>query len=78
MNNKPINPQIQSHTNDVWYNANNEGLTMREYFAGLAMQAIRSNPNNSNNTPDYIAKQSVKIADALMIELQNPIKNNAD
>ncbi|KAB1228484.1 hypothetical protein [Chryseobacterium viscerum] len=44
-------------------------LTLREHFSGLAMKAIRSNPNNSNNTPDFIAEQSVKLADALITEL---------
>jgi hypothetical protein len=75
---KPINPQIQSYTNDVWYDPDHQGLTIREHFAGLAMQGIRSNPNNSNNTPEFIAEQSVKIADALIIELQKPFKINAE
>jgi hypothetical protein len=46
-----------------------DNLTLREHLAGLAMQAIRSNPNNSNNTPEFIAEQSIKIADALINEL---------
>lgn len=75
---KPINPQIISNTNwdnvlsEVWTDEENQGLNIREHFAGLAMQAIRSNPNNSTNTPDYIAQQAVKIADALIIELKKP------
>lgn len=50
-----------------------ESLTLRERFAGLAMQAIRSNPYNSTNTPDFVAEQAVKLADALIIELQKTI-----
>ncbi len=72
---KPINPQIQSHTNDVWYNPDNEGLTIREYYAGLALQGFKSNTNLSHA---FIAEQCVKLADALIIELQKPFKNNAE
>lgn len=53
-----------------------DSLTLREHFAGLAMQAIRSNPNNSTNTPDFIAEQAVNIADALINKLINTIKND--
>ena len=54
------------------------GLTKREYFAGLAMQGILSNPdwaksmNISNDWDDYkerVAKGSVEIADELLKHL---------
>ena len=42
------------------------GLTKREYFAALAMQALVSNPNFSNYTPYDIAVYAVIRADALI------------
>jgi hypothetical protein len=45
-----------------------EGLTKREYFAGLALQAIITNGKyNQLETSVW----SVKIADALLKELEN-------
>lgn len=42
------------------------GLTKREYFAGLAMQGI-----SAFNLPyEMTAEQSVKLADALLAELE--------
>ncbi|ROI05488.1 hypothetical protein EGI16_03625 [Chryseobacterium sp. G0240] len=66
---KPINPQIQTLTNDVWFNPDNQGLTIREYYAGLAMQGMKSNPNLSGLSVEFIAEQAVKVADALIKEL---------
>jgi methyl coenzyme M reductase beta subunit len=56
-----------------------EGLTKREYFAGLAMQGILANEivrdilsgNNGMQVPDLIAKYSVQYADALLNQLEN-------
>ena len=48
------------------------GLTKREYFAGLAMQGLLSNPDFSIPAKDsrvYIAEKSVKLADVLLKEL---------
>lgn len=75
---KPINPQIQSLTNDVWYNPDNQGLNIREYYAGLALQGFKSNPNLNNDSPAFIAEQCVKLADALIIELQKPFKQDVN
>jgi hypothetical protein len=46
------------------------GLTKREYFAGLAMQAIASKENYDIDY-DFIrtARKSIKLADALLKEL---------
>ena len=46
------------------------GLTKREYFAGLAMQAIVSKENYDIDY-DFIrtARKSIKLADALLKEL---------
>jgi hypothetical protein len=47
------------------------GLTKREYFAGLAMQAIASKKNYDIDY-DFIrtAKMSIKLSDALLKELE--------
>jgi hypothetical protein len=46
----------------------NKGLTKREYFAGLAMQGLAA----SDSTYENIAHDSVKMADALLKELDKP------
>ncbi|MEX0595787.1 MAG: hypothetical protein WD512_04735 [Candidatus Paceibacterota bacterium] len=46
------------------------GLTKREYFAGLAMQAVISNPVVPNYTPEDSAKEALEYADALLKELE--------
>ena len=51
----------------------NKGLTKREYFAGLAMQGMAS----SDLTYEDIAHDAVKMADALLKELDKP-KNEAE
>lgn len=58
-------------------------LTKREYFAGLAMQGIKSSPelsricsdaavHNGAKQQEYIAKMAVIDADALLAELAKP------
>ena len=44
------------------------GLTIREHFAGLAMQGLLSDPNR-NGTNAQFAYSAVKMADALISEL---------
>lgn len=51
----------------------NKGLTKREYFAGLAMQGMAS----SDLTYEDIAHDAVKMADALLKELDKS-KNEAE
>lgn len=43
-----------------------DGMTLREYYAGLAMQGLCANPGFINIPP---ATQAVEIADALIAEL---------
>ena len=43
-----------------------KGLTKREHFAGLAMQAFVTNPDPQIKSYDEIASESVEIADALL------------
>ena len=44
------------------------GITIREYFVGLAMQGLLSNPMDNDNCDD-IANYAVRCADALLEEL---------
>ena len=54
------------------------GLTKREYFIGLVMQGLLSNPslsesfcgNNFLPVPEMIAKESISIADELLKQLE--------
>jgi hypothetical protein len=52
------------------------GLTKREYFAGLAMQAIASKENYDIDY-DFIrtARKSIKLADELLKELEKKENN---
>jgi hypothetical protein len=52
------------------------GLTKREYFAGLAMQAMVSKENYDIDY-DFIrtARKSIKLADALLKELEKKENN---
>lgn len=47
-----------------------EGLTVRDYFAAKAMQAMISNPsiidNDSDGAVNYAASASYKFADAML------------
>lgn len=45
------------------------GLTMREYFAGLAMQGILASDNQATITQKICVKLAVEHADALINEL---------
>ncbi len=67
---RPINPIVMENTLP--------GLTKREYFAGLAMQALISNSVivtkiDTNNGEDLqlLSMASISIADELLNQLQN-------
>ncbi len=46
------------------------GLTKREYFAGLAMQGMMANRDLTSKLCSEVAKWSVEMADALLVELE--------
>jgi len=63
MNNPPAFP--------VPFEWNNEliqyvGMTLRDYFAAKAMQAILTSPSWMENKPSTLAKMSYEIADAML------------
>ena len=86
MNNadKPIHVKngenmIHSFNSTDYSQGNFEGLTKREYFAGLAMQGLISNPNIKRPTPSYIddgkeysdfSKVAIEYADELLKQLE--------
>jgi hypothetical protein len=45
------------------------GLTKREHFAGMAMQAVISSPQSDLRDSDVIAKIALRMAGALLKEL---------
>lgn len=46
------------------------GLTKREYFAGLAMNRILAKDERGVMSPEITAQASVRMADALLEELE--------
>lgn len=73
-------PSVSFNSDGLIVNESN-GLTKREYFAGLAMQGILSNisqePTNKYSVNDgflnteLIAKDSIKCADELLKQLES-------
>ncbi|WP_294288515.1 hypothetical protein [uncultured Chryseobacterium sp.] len=69
---KSVYPQISSNTNsqhqlsEVFTDYENVGLTKREYFAGLFMASLITNPDSSNPRLDIIAGKSISAADQLL------------
>lgn len=57
-------PAFQSSILDM--NTTHHGLTKREYFAGLALQAILSSPNLKTDNYEMITIDAVGYADALL------------
>ena len=50
--------------------ADRQGMTLLEYYAGLAMQGLVS--RNGTQDSEITARQSVRLANALINELENP------
>jgi len=65
MKNEPVVP-IKGAAQEYQY----AGLTKREYFAAMAMQGILSATHYRTSVID-IPEESVKLADALLKELEN-------
>jgi hypothetical protein len=65
--NTPINAQLLKFTDGT--SCVVVGLTKREYFAGLAMQAIISSPQGHEYGYEETADYAIEHADALIIQL---------
>lgn len=48
------------------------GLTKREYFAGVALQGILSNPANEHKPLDIVVGAAVDLAKGLIARLEQP------
>ena len=64
MSDKYINlPAFPTGTGVTPYNP---GMTLRDYFAAKAIQAILTSPSWMENKPSTLAKMSYEIADAML------------
>ena len=77
---KPINPVMMQQVGENEFRASKpsdpkewniptEGLTKREYFAGLAMQGLLA--SNSGQTSKYLVKKAIESTDELLKQLEN-------
>lgn len=55
---------------DNYANPNSIGMTLRDYFAGKAMQAliIANGPSPTGGWPTYAERTAYKVADAMLKE----------
>jgi hypothetical protein len=54
----PMHPNTTSNADQIY-----KGLTKREYFAAMAMQAILSNPKFSENAREMAIQKGIPITD---------------
>lgn len=54
-----------------------QGLSKREWFAGLAMQGMLCNPKNDRDSGDTLAEYSIEYADALLKAIESEPKESA-
>lgn len=68
----PISEQEKDRLDD-YPGISFKGLTKREYFAGLAMQGLLSNPYPDivGLNPDIITSTAIDLADKLLKQLDN-------
>ena len=66
------NQLIHSFNHSEGYQGNFDGLTKREYFAGLAMQGLLSrNIKMFEPSPEELCLLSVKFSDELLKQLED-------
>ena len=67
MNNQPAFPRPASEAHQHGMYKPQEGMTLRDYFAAEAMQAIVSTvPHLAVISPDYAAIEAYEYADAML------------
>lgn len=77
--NKPAFPRPSTHHNALngsYGHHEQEGMTLREYYAGLAMQGIISACGDRQSSDKTIAYWAVQKADALIAELAKTEANH--
>ncbi len=67
-----INPDHQAFPAIAPNDEGWDGMTMREHFASLAMQGLVTKFSSS----EIVAKTAVRMADALIAELNKPTTSN--
>lgn len=67
--NEPINPTIWDDKHNPTFVRDNDGLTKREYFAGLALQGYCSAGSTGMPTAENLANYAVTVADELIKQL---------
>lgn len=73
MKNEPAFPVTLGKSMHYGEHARHDGLTKREYFAGLAMQGLLANGSNRRGLAcdqDETPTEAIKQADALIAELE--------
>jgi len=67
--NKPVYPVIERYFKETNTVKSTPGITLREHYAGLAMQGLCANTEWATSSESSIADSSVSQADALIEEL---------
>jgi hypothetical protein len=69
--NEPAFPIQDAEWNGPGRHGEWPGLSKREYFAAMAMQGLAGNLDaDSNADPQFVARDAVSYADALLAELE--------
>jgi len=68
MNNPPAFPSSNEVTLNDWVSSGHSGMSLRDYFAARAMQALlRQYPDHLMNSPaSEVASDAYSMADAMM------------
>ena len=61
-----IEKEVEKLAKEVTAIIDNEMITLRDHFAGLAMQGMFSNPATVDVTADAIVAQAFDVADAMI------------
>lgn len=64
MNNPPAFPNVSIRTKEGIEVYGDSGMSLRDFFAAKAMQAIIS--SHDNTTPDFVSGKAYKYADAML------------
>ena len=68
---KPAYPTIHQNSDGTLDYSLNQGLTKREYFAGLAMQGLLATSRNLSTDSKWLSEAAIRYADELLNQL-NP------
>ena len=68
---KPTYPTIHQNSDGTLDYSLNQGLTKREYFAGLAMQGLLATSRNLSTDSKWLSEAAIRFADELLNQL-NP------